>query len=221
MNKPLLASLLIFTLFLGGCKVMPKEPEETISVLTIKEAPEGFITLRQNGTPVVPRPQGVQDIEYIMLHAISDAVANPTKPYKLQRITSIFTEYSVEAHYVIDRLGGIYQYVKDDQIAHHAGQGSWNDDPRLLNNLNRFAIGIELLGIGTKAEMEEVIGASSNSRVKAKDRGFTKQQYQSLTLLVDHLQGEYQIPNENIITHKDYDPSRKWDPGILFNWSPN
>lgn len=191
---------------------------ETIPILVIQEAPSGFITQRQDGSLVLPRPQGKHDLEYIMLHAISDAVANPTKPYQLDRIANIFQEYSVESHYVIDRLGAIYQFVHDDQIAHHAGVGSWDNNPKLTNNMNRYSIGIELLGIGTKDEMEEVIGATANNKIKAKDRGFTLKQNESLLLLLQHLQKQYDIPSENIISHKAYDPKRKWDPGVLFTW---
>jgi N-acetyl-anhydromuramyl-L-alanine amidase AmpD len=122
----------------------------------------------------------------------------------MDRIRSIFDDYSVEAHYVIDRDGAIWQFVQDDQIARHAGAGSWMQDPRLTNAMNRYAIGIELLGIGTRAEMKNVIGSLANTLVNS---------------LLHTLQERYEIPAQNIISHHAYDPGRKWDPGELFDWS--
>lgn len=185
----------------------------------IQTAPSGLISQRTDGSQVEMRPRGSKDIEYIMLHAISDAVANPANPFQFGRIETIFKEYNVESHYVIARNGSIYQFVLDDQIAHHAGVGSWANDPRLTNNMNRYAIGIELLGIGTKSEMEAVIGEAANRKIRAKDRGYTKEQYEALNVLLQHLRALYHIPSENIISHKDYDPDRKWDPGVLFDWT--
>ena len=43
----------------------------------VMEGPGGLITWRANGSQVRRRPQGESDIQYIMIHAISDAAANP------------------------------------------------------------------------------------------------------------------------------------------------
>ncbi len=179
----------------------------------ITSAPGGFITWTER------RTQGEADIEYIMLHAISDAAKNPRNPYNIMRIRDIFESYRVEAHYVIEREGTIYQFVPDDHIARHAGIGSWNNDPKLTNAMNRYAIGIELLGIGTRVEMKDVIGNLANMQIKTADRGYTEEQYLALEHLLQYLTERYGIPRENIITHKDYDPGRKWDPGELFDWN--
>jgi N-acetyl-anhydromuramyl-L-alanine amidase AmpD len=185
----------------------------------ILEAPGGLITWRADGSKVAERAGGEADIEYIMLHAISDAAANPSRPYDISRVRTIFDEHGVEAHYAIDRDGASYQFVDDDRLARHAGVGNWSNDPKLANAMNSYAIGIELLGIGTRAEMKEVIGSLANTQVKASDRGYTQAQYTALGSLVHHLQSRYKIPNENIITHQAYDPGRKWDPGELFDWT--
>lgn len=168
--------------------------------------------------PRPPRPGGTADIEYIMLHAISDAAANPANPYEMDRIAAIFWECGVEAHYVIDRSGTAYQFVRDDSTARHAGRGSWAKDPRLTNNMNRYALGIEILGIGTEGEMAGVIGAQANSRISEGDRGFTDEQYAALNGLLSLLTSRYHIPADRIISHEEYDPGRKWDPGDLFEW---
>ncbi|NLM39279.1 MAG: N-acetylmuramoyl-L-alanine amidase [Firmicutes bacterium] len=184
----------------------------------ILEGPGGLITQRANGAPIPLRANGASDIEFIMIHAMSDAAVNPSDPYRIERMRAIFDEYGVESHYVIDRRGQIYQFLEDVLVGRHAGLGTWQGDPRLTNNMNMYAIGIELMGIGTEAEMNSVIGAVANSRIKPSDRGYTDAQYQALESLVEFLQERYQIPKENIIGHDDYAPGRKWDPGILFDW---
>ena len=185
----------------------------------IMEAPGGIINWRADGSEVLRRIGGEADIEYIMIHAISDAAANPSNPYEISRIRDIFDSYGVESHYVIDREGAIYQFVDDERIAHHAGAGSWNQDPKLTNAMNRYAIGIELLGIGTRAEMKDVIGTLANTQVRSADRGYTENQYSALDHLLHHLMERYGIPRGNIIGHEAYDPGRKWDPGALFDWN--
>lgn len=176
----------------------------------IKTAPKGLITHR----PI--RPLGTKDIEYIMIHAMSDAAVNPTNPFDIERIRFIFDSYNVDSHYVIGRQGQIYQFVADEYIAYHAGNGSYNGDPRLTNNMNRYAVGIELLGIGTAAEMAPIIG-KANHLISPQDRGYTDKQYLSLQYLVKMLMQKYNIPKANVIGHHDYAPNRKWDPGELFD----
>lgn len=210
LKKLLFCALLLATLLSPGCPSVP-EPGWGLAELEIKTAPGGLIA-----RPL--RPQGLKDIRYIMLHAISDAAANPTTPFELARIEAIFRDNQVESHYVIDRAGQIYRFVPDNRMARHAGRGLWADDPLLTNNMNRYAIGIELLGIGSSREMLPVIGSNSDALVRPEDRGFTEEQYAALNLLLDHLMGRYAIPPENILTHQQYDPQRKWDPGELFQW---
>lgn len=184
----------------------------------IVEGPGGLIRQRANGTRVAQRNNGETDIEYIMIHAMSDAAVNPTNPYRIERMRAIFDEYGVESHYVIDRRGQVYQFVEDFLAGRHAGLGTWQGDPRLTNKMNNYAIGIELMGIGTEAEMNSVIGAIANSRIKPSDRGYTEEQYQALQQLIEYLRERYQMPRENILGHDDYAPGRKWDPGMLFDW---
>ena len=208
MKRLLLFSLIFPALLAAGCLA---EMGAHLVELEIKPAPGGLIN-----RPL--RPQGANDIRYIMLHAISDCAENPTDPFQMERIEYIFRTYQVEAHYVIDREGQIYQFVEDACEARHAGSGTWAGDPKLTNKMNRYSIGIELLGIGTAAEMESVIGPEANALIRIEDRGYTQAQYLSLDLLLEHLMDRYAIPPENILTHRQYAPDRKWDPGELFAW---
>lgn len=199
----LLGTALLATGCVGGGK-------GDLMELEIKPAPGGLI-------PRPSRPLGAKDIRYIMLHAISDAAANPTDPFQISRIASLFRAYGVEAHYLIDREGQIFRFVADDQVARHAGSGTWNGEPQLTDNMNRYAIGVELLGIGSPGEMEDVIGSAANALIREEDRGYTPEQYAALRLLLDHLMNRYAILRENILTHAQYAPGRKWDPGVLFD----
>lgn len=204
----LFLGLLLVAFLTTGC--LPGRPQH-LAELEIKEAPGGLI-IRP------PRPGGAKDIRYIMLHAISDGAVNPRDPFQLQRIRALFQDYQVEAHYLIDRQGQIFRFVPDTRTARHAGTGSWAQDPAAAANVNRYAIGIELMGIGSAAEMEEVIGPKANALIKAEHRGYTEEQYLALNLLLAHLLDRYSIPPGNVLTHAQYAPGRKWDPGELFDW---
>ncbi len=100
----------------------------------------------------------------------------------------------VSTHYLIKEDGEIFQLVNDDHIAWHAGKSSWHG----TNALNENSIGIEIDNLG--------------------DREFTKNQIKSGIELSQFLIKKYKIPAENFIGHSDIAPSRKIDPGILFNW---
>lgn len=49
-------------------------------------------------------------------------------------------ESKVSAHYLIDKLGGIYHLVHEQNLAWHAGESQWEGKP----NVNAFSVGIEL-----------------------------------------------------------------------------
>lgn len=59
----------------------------------------------------------------------------------------------VSTHYIIDRQGQIYRLIPEERAAWHAGKGTWGQDERYTNRMNQYAIGIELLGMGTQEEM--------------------------------------------------------------------
>jgi N-acetylmuramoyl-L-alanine amidase len=102
------------------------------------------------------------------------------------------------AHYVIDKDGTIYQMVGDDKRAWHAGQGSIPGNP---GDVNSRSLGIEIVNAGD--------GKTP----------FTDAQYASLSQLTAHLQQEYDVPQQNILGHKDVSPGRKTDPAENFDWN--
>ena len=102
----------------------------------------------------------------------------------------------VSAHFLIERGGGITQFVSCLQRAWHAGQSCFAG----RDNCNDFSIGIELEGTD--------------------DQPFTDAQYASLIALTRTLQQAFPlITRERITGHEHIAPGRKTDPGPCFDWS--
>lgn len=99
----------------------------------------------------------------------------------------------VSAHFVIDRLGHITQFVSCDERAWHAGASSFAG----REQCNDFSIGVELEGTD--------------------DVPFEAVQYERLAALTDCLRGRY--PLTAATGHSDIAPGRKTDPGPCFDWS--
>ena len=99
----------------------------------------------------------------------------------------------VSAHFVIDRLGHITQFVSCDERAWHAGASSFEG----CEQCNDFSIGIELEGTD--------------------DLPFEDAQYERLAALTQCLRARY--PLTAATGHSDIAPGRKTDPGPFFDWS--
>jgi len=117
-------------------------------------------------------------------------------------IQSTFNEFEnpyseVSAHYVIDKDGTIYQIVGDEKRAWHAGPGGIPGNPGDVNNRS---IGIEVVNAGD--------GKTP----------FTDEQYAALSQLTAYLQQQYQVPDENILGHRDVSSVGKPDPADNFDW---
>lgn len=81
------------------------------------------------------------------------------------------------AHYVINTNGEIHLIVLEDKIANHAGESIWDGKTQL----NYYSLGVEIVGYSEKE--------------------LTGEQYNSLGFLVKYLQGRYEIPDENVLSH--------------------
>lgn len=100
----------------------------------------------------------------------------------------------VSAHLLIERRGGMVQFVGFDQRAWHAGQSNYCG----ADNCNDFSIGIELEGTD--------------------DIPYTEQQYLQLARVTRALLDYYpELSEEHITGHADIAPQRKSDPGPAFN----
>ncbi|TAF35691.1 MAG: N-acetylmuramoyl-L-alanine amidase [Cytophagales bacterium] len=168
-----------------------------------------------------PRAAG-KEVSFVMIHYCSDAVESPSKPYSVEKITSVFERYGVSAHYLVDRDGKVYQLVEENRTAFHAGKGKLPFAPYHENSLNGISIGIELMAIGTRQEMKLLNVGSGYDKIAKTDIGFTEMQYKTLRALLNDIQKRHpKVLNnrKHIVGHDEYAPSRRPDPGSLFEWS--
>ena len=160
-------------------------------------------------------------ISHVMLHFCSNAVQKPENPYNLKDILTIFETYKVSAHYIIDREGVIHHLVNENRAAHHAGKGTLSHEAHRHNDLNGRSIGIEMMAIGTQDEMSKFISTSSYAKINKKDIGFTEAQYKSLDRLLKDIESRHtdiSHDRKHVVGHDEYAPSRRSDPGSLFDW---
>lgn len=160
------------------------------------------------------------DVEFVMLHFTSYVVADREDPYNLEAIRKTYTDYGVSTHYLVDRDGTIYCYIPEDRVAWHAGEGTWGGDEKYTDKMNFYAIGIELLGIGTQEDMASYLHPEEYAALDPSIIGFTDAQYTAVQELVADLCLRYDIPadREHIIGHDEFSPDNT-DPGDLLDWS--
>ena len=138
------------------------------------------------------RPDGIA-IDTLIFHYTGMISANEA----LKRMCS--PQAKVSAHYMIDEHGQIFQLVPEEKRAWHAGLAYW----RGKKNINDRSIGIELENPGHDINYKP----------------FPEKQILSLIQLAKEIIQRYHIPARNIVGHSDVAPTRKKDPGELFNWS--
>jgi N-acetyl-anhydromuramyl-L-alanine amidase AmpD len=158
---------------------------------------------------------------HVVLHFISNAAVNPENPYNYEDVRSIFTDYDVSPHYMIDREGVIYHLLPENRVARHSGKGELRGFPEYKDHLNDYSIGIELMAIGTEAEMKDMISSEDYQKIPTEHIGYTEAQYKSLNLLLDDILARnpyIKRDSTHIIGHDEYAFGRKTDPGSLFDW---
>lgn len=115
----------------------------------------------------------------------------------IQRLSD--PEARVSCHYLIAEDGQVLRMVEEDKRAWHAGQSYW----RGLHALNNVSIGIEIVNPGHEFGY----------------RPFTAQQMESLLPLCADICARHAIAPSNVVGHSDIAPTRKQDPGELFDWA--
>jgi len=151
------------------------------------------------------RPEG-EEISLLVIHGIS----LPPGEFGGAWIDAFFTNrldaaahpcfgeiahLRVSAHLLIDRRGGLTQYVPFDRRAWHAGRSRFGD----REACNDFSIGIELEGTDTIP--------------------YTEAQYVRLVEVSRWLMRRYPaISRDRIVGHCHIAPERKTDPGPAFDW---
>lgn len=134
-----------------------------------------------------PRRSGLKP-SLIVLHytAMKNTVA------ALERLCDATAE--VSAHYLIGCHGTLWQMVREDMRAWHAGAGEWAGQ----DDINSRSIGIELDNRG--------------------DHPFSDMQMCTLERLLPGIMDRWHIPASGVIGHSDMAPGRKCDPGTRFDW---
>lgn len=108
-------------------------------------------------------------------------------------------EARVSAHYVIAEDGQILRLVPEDKRAWHAGLSYW----RGKTALNAHSVGIEIVNPGHEFGY----------------RPFPREQMDALLPLLAGIVRRYNIAPANVVGHSDIAPTRKEDPGELFDWA--
>lgn len=128
------------------------------------------------------------DIDMLVLHCSA---------YPSEKLTQVFMDLGVSAHYIIDEDGSVIQLVDETKRAWHAGAGTWNG----IGDINSHSVGIEVINpsLGHSAPYQE-------------------KQIDALIELSGDIIKRYNILPHNVFAHSDMAPARKYDPGRLFPW---
>ncbi|MGQ0661069.1 N-acetylmuramoyl-L-alanine amidase [Sphingosinicella sp.] len=108
-------------------------------------------------------------------------------------------EAGVSCHYVVDEEGRTLRLVPEDKRAWHAGKSHW----RGIDGVNAISIGIEIVNPGHEFGY----------------RPFPAEQMASVVRLMAGIMQRHTIPIANVVGHSDVAPTRKQDPGELFDWA--
>jgi len=127
-------------------------------------------------------------IDVVVIHAARQRNAKD--------LINLLEERELSSHYVVDESGEIFQLVPEACRAWHAGAGSWNGE----RDINSNSIGIELCN-GLFGE-----------------EPYSKKQIEALKELCLDIKVRYGIKANNFIGHSDMAPTRKIDPGTMFDW---
>lgn len=137
--------------------------------------------------------RGEQAIDMLVLHYTGMKTAQAA----LDRMCCD-TEAKVSAHYMVDEYGKIFQLVDEKMRAWHAGISYWRGN----TNINQRSIGIEIANKGHEFGYTE----------------FPKVQMEAVASLCLDIINRHNIQAQNVVGHSDIAPTRKQDPGELFDW---
>ena len=224
---------MLLCLLLAGCG--KTQPPATEAVVTDPVVTEPVPTETTPVEPITVYEGAVEDYlgqitdfswpqeykpEYVMIHFCSAVVNHFNDPYNYEYVRQTFLDAEVSIHYLVDREGQIFCFIPEDRSAWHAGYGTWLDDEKYTNKMNKYSIGIELMGMGTYKEMSGYLHKWQYEKIPEEDLGFTDAQYASLQALVADICKRHEIPldRDHVIGHDEFSP-KKSDPGDLFDWS--
>lgn len=102
--------------------------------------------------------------------------------------------FEVSAHYLIAEDGRLWQMVREEDRAWHAGRGAWGE----CADVNSRSVGIELANPATHP--------------------FPEPQMAVLEVLLGEIMARWSIPASRVLAHSDIATGRKIDPGPRFDW---
>jgi N-acetylmuramoyl-L-alanine amidase len=137
------------------------------------------------------RPAG-QKVDILLLHYTGMESAEAS----LARLCDAAAK--VSAHYLIDEAGTVWRLAPEARRAWHAGVGRWAGK----TDINARSIGIELQNPGHEFGY----------------RPFPEAQMRALIGLARSILARHPIPPARVLGHSDIAPTRKQDPGELFDW---
>lgn len=106
--------------------------------------------------------------------------------------------FKVSSHYMVHEDGRVVRIVPEEKRAWHAGVSCW----RGISSLNESSVGIEIVNPGHEFGY----------------RPFPPQQMEAVADLALAIIGRHKIEARNVVGHSDIAPTRKEDPGELFDW---
>lgn len=104
----------------------------------------------------------------------------------------------VSAHYLVDEDGIVTRLVAEEVRAWHAGVSFW----RGATDINARSVGIEIVNPGHEFGY----------------RAFPENQMAAVEGLLAGILARHDIAPARVVGHSDVAPSRKQDPGELFDW---
>ena len=235
MKKTIFVLLCTALLALYGCK--EKEPPVTAPIPETETATEQTITEEISAEPEeVPDVSPIAKehflepfddyswvrefpVEKVVVHFTSAVVNYPEDPYNMELIRNIFVDSGLSVHYIIDRDGTVYCYMPESRAAWHAGVGTYGNDEKYTNSMNKYSVGIELVAIGSEQDMAQYLHPDEYKAIDESLIGFTDEQYASLTALIKDIcqRNKIEFSRENVIGHDEYNEAKS-DPGELFDW---
>jgi len=204
----------------------PLSEAPTEDPLELEEIPEPPVYVYEGATESFLQPledyswEREHGAEFVMIHFTSAVVNNRENPYDRDAVRSLFTDNGVSVHYIIDREGKIECLIPENRVAWHAGKGVFAGDEKYTNSMNHYAIGIELMGIGSERDMATYLHSLEYRALDESLIGFTDEQYASLSALVRDICERNGIPHDrdHVIGHEEYS-NTKTDPGEFFDWN--
>jgi len=150
-------------------------------------------------------PRHMTGVDGAVIHYISAVNIQPTDPFDVEAIRTIFINDGVSAHYLIDRDGLVMELVPLPLTSYHAGYSIMNSRERC----NDFAAGIELVGgEHFKYTPEQIASVKHLLAILMTEYGFP----------VDNIQGHNEVRAAYNRAHPDKPAPVKIDPGENFPW---